>query len=372
MLFCPAINKTVLLKKAALGCFICLTLILCGGCELSYYWQAAQGQWQLIRERQPIEELVQAENTPEPLRQQLQLTQSVRAFALERLPLEDNKSYLDYVDLKRDHVVWNLFVTPALSMENETWCYPIAGCVSYRGFFSEADALDNAHLWQQKGYDVYVGGVDAYSTLGWFDDPVLSTFLKRDTLNLASLLFHELAHQVLYVQDDTLFNESFATAVESILLEQWVEENHLQGDLPAFREQRSRRLAFLQLVIHNKEQREALYHSDLSEADKLSAKTGLINQLLAEYQTFKNTWSGFNGYDAWFNKGLNNAQLSTVATYYEWVPAFLALYQQNGHSLTTFIDQCKLLAEMEPTKRDHALNALQPKDSAILKDTSLK
>ncbi len=333
-------------------------MILVAGCDATYYWQAASGQLQLITERQSIEELVQSERTPPALKSQLQLILDARQFALDRLPITANDSYLSYVDLKREHVIWNLFVTPKLSMENQTWCYPIAGCVSYRGYFSQQKALASAQDWQQKGFDVYVGGVDAYSTLGWFDDPVLSSFLSRPPLGLAALLFHELSHQVLYVKDDTVFNESFATTVEEILLQQWVVHNHLQPTWSDYHTNKARQNAFMEMVIDNKLQRDQLFRSDRPASEKAIGKQRLIADLASQYQQFKAEWDHYSGYDDWFAQGLNNAQLSTIATYYELAPGFHALFQQSNNDLAEFINRCQALAERSKSERDSVLKQL--------------
>jgi predicted aminopeptidase len=332
--------------------------MLLGGCDLPYYWQAAHGQWDLIQRQQPISELLQSEELSADKHSALQYVLEARQFALQQLPLEDNKSYLDYVDIERPYVTWNVFATPALSMQNHTWCYPIAGCVSYRGYFKQQDALSFAANMTEQGYDTYVGGVGAYSTLGWFDDPVLSTFLERDQLSLAALLFHELAHQVLYVKNDTVFNESFATSVERILLHRWIEQRQLQGLWEPFLAAEKRQEQFSRLVIENKQERQRLFESNQTEQQKRLGKQRLIKEFHQQYEEFKHHWNGFNGYDQWVNQGLNNAQLSTVATYHELTPAFEALFKKHEQNLGVFLQQCQHLATLEKTDRHQRLNQL--------------
>lgn len=331
--------------------------MLVASCDAPYYWQAAQGQLDLMQRKQPIKEIVQHESTPKETREALEYLLQVRTYALAQLRLEDNGSYLDYVDLKRDYVSWNVFATPELSMQNHTWCYPIAGCVSYRGYFDETDAKDYARQLQRQGFDTYVGGVGAYSTLGWFDDPVLSTFLQRDKLSMAALLFHELAHQVLYVQDDTEFNESFASSVESILLERWSQRRDLQSEWQNHQQLQERHAAFTQLVLEHQEKRTRVFNSELSDPEKRQRKAELIVDLQQEYLHFKQIWQ-FSGYDHWIASGLNNAQLSTVAAYNGLKPGFLALYKKSGRNLTNFIEECRHLAALEHSLKQQRLNQL--------------
>ncbi len=327
------------------------------GCELPYYWQAAQGQWQILKQRQPITELLQSGNLPESQRLKLETAMAARQFAVEQLQLKNNDSYLRYVELDREYVVWNVFATPDLSMDSKTWCYPIAGCVSYRGYFNKQDAVEYAATLSAKGFDTYVGGVDAYSTLGWFEDAILSTFMKRDATALSALLFHELAHQTLYVKGDTVFNESYASSVERILLEMWLQDQPQKWQ--QYLQSKHRHSAFLELVLSNREQRQALFQSDLSEEEKREGKQNLIVQLENDYEQFEQHWHGFQGYRRWMQSGLNNAQLSTVATYYDLVPGFLALYEQSQHNLGTFIQRCRELAKLDPEQRKQKLIQLE-------------
>lgn len=333
------------------------SLCLCA-CDLPYYWQAAHGQWDLIQRKQPIDTILQDETIADTTKDSLRYLLKARHFALTRLQLDDNQSYLDYVDLHRDYVSWNVFATPELSMQNHTWCYPIAGCVSYRGYFSEQEALRYAEQLQQEGYDTYVGGVGAYSTLGWFDDPVLSTFLQRGPLSLAALLFHELAHQVLYVKDDTVFNESFATSIEQLLLQEWVRQEGLHNLWKPYAQARQRQDEFVNLIMEHKQRRTDLYVSPLSGGDKRRQKQVLIQTLQQDYATLKARWDSYSGYDEWFALELNNAQLSTVAAYHELLPGFLALHAKTDQNLASFIAECRALSSLSKEQRHHRLNQL--------------
>jgi hypothetical protein len=202
-----------------------LALLLPACSSLGYYGQAVNGQLQLLARRQPIDSLLEAESTPADLRARLALVRQLLDFAAQELALPVHDQYRSYVELDRPFVVWNVFATPEFSMQPKTWCFPVAGCVAYRGWFSEARARADARRLREAGFDVFVGGVAAYSTLGWFSDPVLSTVLYREDHRLAMLLFHELAHQVAYTRDDSVFNESFATAVEQLGLAAWLAAN---------------------------------------------------------------------------------------------------------------------------------------------------
>lgn len=332
---------------------LCLT-----GCDLPYYWQAAAGQLDLIQRRQPITDLLAEDTTPATLRQQLQYVLDVRAFAHNELHLVTGNNYTHYADLERPHVVWNVFATQALSLKNERWCFPVAGCVPYRGYFTETDALAFAQSLAEQGLDTYVGGVPAYSTLGWFDDAVLNTFIGRDSLSLAGLLFHELAHQTVYIPDDATFNESFATAVENIGLERWIEAAGLQQLLPEYQQARQRQQQFLALVLHNRAQRETLFNSHQSDSEKHAGKARLQAQLLQDYQTLKQSWNGYGGYDRWFAGPLNNAQLSTVATYHQLEPGFRTLFEQSHRDFATFYHHCRTLGQKSREERHLLLNRL--------------
>lgn len=328
------------------------------GCDLSYYWQAAQGQMDLLQRREPIAELVQQPETPAELKEKLQYILHVREFASTQLNLEVDNNYASYADLERPFVVWNVFATQPLSMQNEHWCFPIAGCVPYRGYFAESAANEFANDLASQGLDIYVGGVPAYSTLGWFDDAVLNTFIQRDALSLAGLLFHELAHHTFYVAGDSTFNESFASTVEDLGLERWIQHANLQQLQPAYAIARQRQSQFLELVLQNRAEREALFASGQSTADKHAGKQALQAKLRQEYATLKSSWGGYSGYDGWFAGPLNNAQLSTVATYHQLEPGFRALFEQSGQNFKLFFSRCRELANRPLEERHLYLNQL--------------
>lgn len=340
--------------KRLLTTLLASVATLLQGCDASFYWQAARGQLDLLQRRQDIPQLLQSDSTDANLKRQLEYVLQVRTFAAEQLHLTVNDNYLTYADLQRPFVVWNVFATPELSLENRRWCFPVAGCVPYRGYFAEADAQAYAGTLAQQGFDTYVGGVAAYSTLGWFDDAVLNTFVSRDQLSLAALLIHELAHQTLYVPDDSTFNESFATAVENLGLERWIAQAELQDQLPAYREAKTRQQQFLDLVLTHRDEREKLFASTLSNAEKRQRKDELQAALQQSYAQLKQSWNGYDGYDRWFSRPVNNAQLSTVATYHALEPGFRALFEQSGKDFPAFFQRCREIAQL-PEDQRHAL-----------------
>ncbi len=344
---------------------VVLPILLLTGCEsLSYYHQAIAGQLSLLRQRQDIAAVLQDPALPVSTRQQLVLVQELRNFADQTLHLPVHRQYSTYVDLHRDFVVWNVFATPEFSRVPEQWCYPVAGCASYRGYFSEAAARDFALRLQQKGLDTYVGGVSAYSTLGWFNDPVPSSMLRRDDAQLAGTIFHELAHQLLYVSGDTAFNESFATLVEQDGQQRWLQTRpDASGQPQALAEllkDRQRQQQFVALVLPATAALGRLYQQALPVPEMRSRKAAIQTKLRQHYQQLKAGWDGYNGYDRWFAADLNNAQLSTVSTYNQWVPAFQELLQKQDGDLLRFYEAARQLSLLSPAERQQRLRELVP------------
>jgi predicted aminopeptidase len=335
------------------------------GCSVSYYAQAVAGEASMMFASRPVADWLADPATPEELRRRLQLAARIRAFASQRLGLPDNRSYKRYADLHRSSALWNVFAAPPLSLTLKTWCYPLLGCAGYRGYFSQDAAQDLARALALTGLDTHVAPVPAYSTLGWLPDPLLSTFIQWPEPELARLIFHELAHQVLYVRDDTRFNESFATAVERAGLQRWVAER----DDPALREQyaqyRLRHDDLLQLVEETHRALQALYDSAMTGAapgtadPRLAQKQQLLAQLPLRYARLRDErWNGFRGYDAYFEAPWNNARIAALAAYNDDVPAFEALLAQEGGDLPRFFVAVKKLAALEPQARAAALREL--------------
>lgn len=343
--------------------------ILLISCEtVSYYSQAARGQLAILTSRERIEGLLQDPQLPADLREQFELVLQIREFAAQELQLPVADNYSTYVDLGREHVVWNVFAAPEFSTQAVNWCYPIAGCVSYRGYFSESNAEAYARQLEEEGFDVYTGGVDAYSTLGWFDDSLLSSVVNRSAHQLAGLIFHELAHQVVFAPGDTTFNESFATAVEREGIRRWAQaigEEQLYLDAE---QNLSRQAEFVALISQWRDQFDALYSSDGTETEKREQKQVLQQALRAAYDDLKQSWSGYAGYDAWFSRELNNAQLSTVASYNDLVPAFDRLLQQTEGDLGQFYRRVQELAELSADEREQQL----PKPDLLARETAFQ
>lgn len=336
-----------------------LAFMFCAGCEtFAYYHQAIKGQMQLLSDQRPLDEVIQDPASPAPVRQKLQYIQDILVFAEQELQLPLGGNFSHYVDTQRPYVVWNVFAAPELSFQAKTWCYPVAGCTSYRGYFNQAQADTYGEKLRSQGYDVYVGGIAAYSTLGWFDDPVLNTFVYRNEIQLPALIFHELAHRILYVGGDTEFNESFASAVERIALERWLQKQNRPEIFSVYLHQKQTYDEFVAFVLSWKAKLEALYVSELEEEEKRQRKAELYHAMVNGYASFKQQHQNYQIYDAWMGGVLNNAKLNTLATYQVWVPAFLALYNNSGGDWQKFIDACVMLSRLEKQERERNLEQL--------------
>jgi predicted aminopeptidase len=327
-------------------------VVVLASCQtVAYYSQAAGGQMELWRAAEPIDELLADENTDPVLRERLELVLEITTFATEELSLPGSGSYQRYADLERTYVMWNVFAAPALSLDPVTWCFPIAGCVGYRGYFSEEGAQRFASGMRERGFDVYVGGVPAYSTLGWFDDAVLNTFIGYSDADLAQLIFHELAHQVAYAPGDTTFNESFATAVELEGVKRWMAASGRAAMSEALETALSRHQDFLDLVMSIREELEVIYQSEGTDEVKLSQKVNAYSNLRHGYQVLKQKWGGYSGYDLWFEGPMNNAQIGSVAAYNHLVPGFQQLLADKGDDMNAFYEAVVELTRLSIEER---------------------
>jgi len=323
--------------------------------SIDYYWQGAAGQLDLLSRSEPIAEAMGKGDAT--LAARLLQVQEIRRFASRELGLPDNGSYTRYADLGRPFVTWSVFATPMLSLEPRRWCFPVAGCVDYRGYFDESAARREAARLKADGDDVYVGGVPAYSTLGWFDDPVLSTFIRWPETEVARLVFHELAHQLLYVKDDSVFNESFATTVEEVGLERWLAmQKNPVLDAQAARADRLRAV-FRHLVRTTRAKLSQVYASDLDTAAKLRAKREAFAAMAAAYEAARAGEPGLAGYDRWFAQGPSNASLAAVGIYTDRIPAFRELLREEGADLPRFYARVRAVAAMARSERDRVLDA---------------
>lgn len=335
-----------------------LFLLLLAGCAgPGYYAQLASGHWQLLRARQPVEALLADPAQPAALRQRLAQAQQAREFASTQLALPDNRSYRLYADLGRPYVVWNLFATPELSLAPLTHCFPVAGCVAYRGWFDEQRARGAAARLRLQGLDTEVAGVVAYSTLGWFDDPLLAGMLAWDEARLAGLIFHELAHQRLYLPGDTAFNESYARFVEEQGLRQWRQVRQLPAPPAHLQRQREQ---FVALVMASRARLEALYARPLAAEVLREGKQAEFQRLRGEYAALRDgPWRGDGRYDGWFARPLNNARLLPFGLYEQWLPAFAALFAEVEGDWPRFHARAAALAGLDTPARRQALEALQ-------------
>lgn len=333
-------------------------VVLLSGCSsISYYSQLADGQWQLLRAREPVAEVIADPTRPQPLRDHLVQAQKARMFASEHLHLPDNQSYRLYADIGRPYVVWNVFATQEFSLSPENYCFPIAGCVAYRGYYSQGAARGEAALLRQRGMDVSIGGVEAYSTLGWFNDPIMSSMMHWGDERLATLIFHELAHQRFYVKDDTEFNESFATFVEQEGTRQW---RVARGLAPLGDSTLRQRDQFTRLILDTRKRLETLYAQPLSAEAMRQAKAAQFERLRQDYRQLRDSqWAGDKRYDAWINQPMNNARLLPFGLYDQWVPAFAALFKQEGGDWVRFYAAVERMGQLPVGARKTALRQLE-------------
>jgi predicted aminopeptidase len=336
-------------------------LPLAGCSSAAYYGQVAQGHFALLAAARPIGDWLDDPVTPASLKQRLTRAAEIRRFAVVALDLPDNRSYSAYAALHRPAAVWNVFATPELSLELKTWCYPVLGCAGYRGYFDRAGADAMAAELRASGYDVNVAPVPAYSTLGWFNDPLLNTFIQAPDAELARLLFHELAHQVVYVKDDTVFNESFATAVEREGVRRWLAAQGDEQQRAVYARFAQRREEFLALLLLQRRRLAEVFRSDISAAEKRARKAHILDELQQQYRRIRQQrWDGFAGYDRFFNQPLTSAHLAAVGAYNDLVPAFEAVLREQGGNLPAFYAEVRRLGALDKPARTAALRSLVP------------
>lgn len=340
-------------RLAVVLCVLCLS-----GCEMAaYYLQAVGGHLDMMGRAQPLGRLLADPQTPASLKEKLATAAQIRAFASRELKLPDNGSYRSYAELGRPFAVWNVVAAPEFSLAPVQSCFPVAGCVSYRGFYAREDALRHAERLRAEGNDAYVGGVPAYSTLGWFDDPLLSTFIRYPDAELARLVFHELSHQLIYLKGDSTFNESFAVAVEREGVRRWLQASGRAAELRAFAETDRRRRDVAQLMAATRARLERLYREPLAPAAMRARKAEAFAAMKAEYLGLKaGPWKGFAGYDRFFVEAEpNNALLASFATYTLLVEGFERLLAAEGGDLERFYQRVRELAALEKPARDARL-----------------
>ncbi|MCW5696773.1 MAG: aminopeptidase [Bauldia sp.] len=309
--------------------------------------------------REDIAGLVADPATEPMLRAELEQATAMLDFAASELALPDNGSYRAYVDIGRPYVVVNVVATPELSLDPVTWCFPVAGCVSYRGYFDLEEARVFALGLADAGYDVTLSPATAYSTLGWFNDPLPSTILARGEVQLAGTLFHELSHQRVYVAGDSMFNESYAVTVEREGVRRWLRAHGGSAAIAAYDANLRREAAFLDLILGARAELDALYRSSASDEEKHAGKAAIFAALRRDYARLKASWGGYAGYDGWFERDLNNAHLAAIGTYEEHVAAFEALLRREGGDMAAFHAAVEALAALPRVERDAALAALE-------------
>jgi len=344
-------------------------LLLASGCStVGYYSQAISGHLKLMRARQPIAEVLADPQADPELKNKLQTLLDARVFAVEELGLPDNKSYSSFAETGRRAVTFNVVAAEEFSVNAQTWCFPIAGCVSYRGYFAEADAESYAEQLAEQGFDVTVGGASAYSTLGWFDDPVLDTMLRGGDVRFVGTLFHELAHQVLYIKDDSNFNEAYASFVEQAGLRIWLDARDEPARIEAYDASLSRSGDFASLLSKTRAKLAALYaqpDDELMPAKRREQKAAIFDGMRADYEQLKTSWGDYSGYDGWFARDLNNARLVAVSTYRRYVPAFAVLFEESGRDVRVFHEQAKKLADLPSNERNERMQSLLDKSSDL-------
>jgi predicted aminopeptidase len=341
-------SSSIITRACALAAALLVTASF-GGC---YLLQSAQGQLELMSKRKSITRVIADPSTPRALKSQLEAVAEIRQFATRELGLPDNGSYRSYADVGRPYVVWNVVAAPEFSVEPKEWCYPIVGCVAYRGYFVESRARKFAAKLKAQGLDVTVGGVAAYSTLGHFDDPILNTMVGWNDVELASIIFHELTHQMIYLANDADFNEALATTVEEEGVRRWLRSLGRDADLERYRLEQERYLAVVALLTGTRTQLRALYASGIDRDLMRKRKAAAFDSLREAYASLKSQWGGHAPFDAWFEGELNNANLASVATYFDCVPGFKRELDAVGGSLPAFYQRVRELAKLDQQKRD--------------------
>ncbi len=343
-------SLTLLKTRLLAAAVIVVTL---PGCAIGYFTQAAQGQWRLMRARRPIEQVIADPASSEELKARLRVVQDARDFAVSDLGLPDNRSYRSYSDLKRPYVVWNVVAAPEFSVQPQRWCFPFTGCLSYRGYFRERDARKMAAKLAARGNDVMVGGVTAYSTLGHFADPVLNTMLRYGDLELVSTMFHELAHQLIYVRGDTVFNESFAVSVEQEGLRRWLTARGRSLELQDYLERQRAEQRMVDAFADGRRRLATLYAQSppLPLSERRAAKRAILDATGAQVQGIERQLKLRTGYDQWIADGLNNAHLASIGTYFDCVPGFERLLAANGGNLPAFYAAVRNMRADAPARR---------------------
>jgi predicted aminopeptidase len=343
------VNSSSIAATIRAALIVALAAVSSSGC---YIVQSVQGQLSLLSKRQPITRVIAEPSTPPALRTQLEAVAAIRDFASRELGLPDNGSYRSYADVGRRYVVWTVVAAPEFSVDAKEWCYPIVGCVAYRGYFVEDRARRFAARLRSRGFDVTVGGVAAYSTLGHFNDPVLNTMMGWSDVELAEIIFHELTHQLLYVPNDSSFNEALATTVAEEGVRRWLHAQGRDADLANYLVQQDRYLEVVDLLSATRAELRAVYASGIAPALMREKKRAAFAAMRSSFASLKAGWGGHAPFESWFDGDLNNANLASIATYYTCVPGFKRELKAVGGDLTAFYARVRALAKLDQEKRD--------------------
>ena len=347
------------LKSLAVVSLAAIMLLGLSGCgSLSYYSQIVNGHYALMESREDIKEIIDDRKYTASVRARLALALEIRQFAVDELDLPDNDSYKTFVKLDRPYPIWNVIAAGKFSVKAKQWCFLVVGCISYRGYFKLQEAEAKAKQLTDEGYDVAVSPAVAYSTLGWFNDPLLSSMLYKQDAYLAGIIFHELAHQKVYVDDDSSFNEAFATAVELEGVRRWLAKHGEPGANRKYRQYKHRQGEFYTLLRATHQQLKTLYQTEKDVAVLTAGKARIIANMKSEYQRLKKAWHGDAGYDKWMARDINNADLALVATYHELVPAFEALLKAQDNDLVRFYAEVKRVGNLPEQQRAEVLARL--------------
>jgi predicted aminopeptidase len=341
-------------------CLVLAAAISLGGCGTLYVAQAARGQMQILNAREPIKRVLSDPGTDPALRKRLEEVRAAREFAWRELGLPNNKSYTSYADLKRDFVVWSVVATPEFSVDPREWCFPIVGCVTYRGYFRQITAERFAARLRTEGYDAIVGGVPAYSTLGKFNDPILNTMMAYGDDELASIMFHELSHQVIYIADDTAFNEAFAVTVEQEGLARWLKFRGREADLGRYLRRRERQSESLAIVARHRRELAQLYRAPIPTIEMRERKRAVFARLVKELRALAERYGTESTLAAELDGQPNNARIASLATYYECVPGFQRVLEAQQHDLLRFYEAVRELARLPREERRARLCGPRP------------
>ena len=345
--------------------YILLILITCflSSCnDIRYYLHSSLGHAQILLKRQSLAKLIEDPATPEELKNKLESVVEIRKFAIEDLRLPDADNYLDMVQLESKYVAWNVYLATEFSLALHKWCFPFVGCVGYRGYFNEEMARKFAEPYLSKGFDVHIGSVNAYSTLGWFKDPVFSTLLKWPEERLAGLIFHELAHSQIYIKNDTTFNESFATMVEREGVKRWLEKKGLANKMEAVLKERRNRELFLKAVSTALAKLKALYISPVTDEEKRREKATIFEGMQSHYRQLRGGVAKDDSRGKWLATDMNNAKLASVAIYNDYVPAFENILLKINGNMKLFYQEVAKIAALPEVDRDLQMKRLIKKD----------